>query len=324
MPAAKIFITGASGYVGGSVLTTLLKYPNKYTISSLIRNPNQADCLVKLGVTPVLGDLDDTEVIFKSAKNSDAVVHTAGDHMAGIEAIVRGLKAKKDKKAVLLHTSGTSILTYSGGTIDIPFDDKDIERLHSIPANSPHKVIDTWIFENTEDITAAIIAPSTTHGIGLGPFKKSSHLVPKLVRSAIERKLAGWVGARSGVIRGNVNINDLAELYHLVLGGLLSNSVKSGKEGGWYFGSTHEYTWAELAEGIGQILYKKGLVDSPAISRFEDQYADKYFLGEAPQKLWEGDSRCIANRSKEIGWKPRYPNIHETLEQEIDYFILQA
>jgi len=80
--------------------------------------------------------------------------------------------------------------------------------------------------------------------------------------------------------------------------------------------------WANLAEGIGQILHKRGLVDSPTISQFEKQYVEKYFFGGyLPEKLWEGDSRCIAIRSKEIGWQPRHPTIYETLEQEINYLL---
>jgi len=59
MPAAKIFLTGASVYIGGSFLTTLLKYPNKYEITALVRNKEHAEGLRKLGGTPVLGSLDD-------------------------------------------------------------------------------------------------------------------------------------------------------------------------------------------------------------------------------------------------------------------------
>jgi len=40
-----------------------------------------------------------------------------------------------------------------------------------------------------------------------------------------------WTKKECGV--GDVNINALAELYRLVLNGLLTNTIQSGKEGGY-------------------------------------------------------------------------------------------
>jgi len=194
-------------------------------------------------------------------------------------------------------------------------------RIHSIPITSPHKDVDTWIFDNTEDITAAIIAPSTINGIGSGPFKKTSQQVINLAKAAVARKKAGWVGERTLVKWGNVNIHDLSELYRLVLDGLLSNTIESGRKGGWYFGSIQEHTWLKVVEGLGEILHRKGLVDTSAVSQLEKTYTDKYLWGEEAKVLWTGDSRCVANRSKKIGWKPSHPNVYETLEQEVTWLI---
>lgn len=113
---SKVFLTGATGYIGGSILSSLLKHPNKYTVSALVRQKEQGEVLKQHGVTPVYGTLDDSEVLFEAARASDAVVHTAdADHLPSAQALVRGLSAKKDKQhAVYLHTSGTGVLTYDG------------------------------------------------------------------------------------------------------------------------------------------------------------------------------------------------------------------
>jgi len=322
MPAAKVFLTGGTGYIGGSVLATLLQYPNKYTITALIRSKSQAAELKKLGVTPVIGDLDSLDLLAKHAQASDAVIHTAhADHLPSAQALVRGLKAKKDKRAVFLHNSGTGVLCYSRGPTEIPFDDEDIDRIHSIPITSPHKNVDAWIFDNTDDITAAIICPSTINGIGSGPFKKTSQQVIGLAKAAVGRKKAGWVGESTTVRWGNVNIHDLSELFRIVLDGLLSNTIESGSKGGFYFGSYEEHTWHKVVQGLGEILHRKGLVDSSEVSQFEKKYADKYLGGDDAKIFWVGDSRCVANRSKKIGWKPCHPNVYETLEQEVTWLI---
>eukprot|EP01089_Gocevia_fonbrunei_P013936 TRINITY_DN3698_c0_g1_i1.p1 TRINITY_DN3698_c0_g1~~TRINITY_DN3698_c0_g1_i1.p1 ORF type:complete len:192 (+),score=26.58 TRINITY_DN3698_c0_g1_i1:221-796(+) len=110
----KIFLTGATGYIGGSVLTTLLEYPHKYKISALVRNPEQAELLKKLGVTPVIGSLEDNDLLAKHAEESNAVINTAdADHLPSTQALVRGLNAKQTKSTVFLHTSGTGLLTFS-------------------------------------------------------------------------------------------------------------------------------------------------------------------------------------------------------------------
>jgi len=75
-----------------------------------------------------------------------------------------------------------------------------------------------------------------------------------------------------------------------------------------------------VAEEIGKILHKPGLVDTPGIAQFEKEYVEKYLYGEANKTLREGGSRCVTNRSREMGWNPTHPAVYETLEQEFKYF----
>ena len=231
--AHKLFITGATGYIGGTVLTSLLQYPNKYSISALVRSKAQADVLEKNGVTPVLGSLQDLDVLTKAASEAHIVINTAdADNLPAVQALVKGLKLRNDTTAVFLHTSGTGLLTFSNGKIDTPFDDADIERIHSIPPHALHKDVDSWIYENTEDLTAAIIAPSTINGLGTGLFKKTSQQVINLTRAAVARGKAGWAGDRVDAIWNNVNVNDLADLYILIVEGLVAGTADHGKKGG--------------------------------------------------------------------------------------------
>jgi len=322
----KVFLTGASGYIGGSVLSELLKFPDKYTVSALIRKREYADILQEHGVTPVFGSLDDAELLTRWAKESDAVIHAADyEHLCAVQAIVKGLKEKEDKGAVFIHTSSTTGIILP---VDQPasqtYDDMNMESVKSIPRNLPYRLVDDWIFENCKDITAAIVAPSVVHGIGSGLFNKISIYHPGFFKAGMERRRPGLVGNianQPNVVFGNVNIHDLADLFQIVLEESLSNTIESEDEVRFYFGSAKDHSWVEFAQAVGKILHNRGLVDTIEVSQFEPEYVDKYFPGGDLSFIWAGDSRCVANRSRKIGWAPKYPDIFGTLEQEVNYVL---
>lgn len=101
--------------------------------------------------------------------------------------MMQGLKAKHDKRAVLLHTSGSAIIAFQK-TTPAPWNDEDMTRIRSIPATAPHNHVDSYILSNIDDITGAIICPGTVHGVGFGPFKKSSVQCIGLAKIGAQRK----------------------------------------------------------------------------------------------------------------------------------------
>jgi uncharacterized protein YbjT (DUF2867 family) len=79
----KIFLTCASGYIGGSVAHKLIQQGHQ--VYGLVRSPEKAELVAKSGVSPVLGSLDDTDRLVESAHNSDAVINTASsDHRPAV------------------------------------------------------------------------------------------------------------------------------------------------------------------------------------------------------------------------------------------------
>src|SRR4051794_24324219 len=82
----KIFITGAAGYIGGSLANRLVA--EGYQVRSLVRSAAQAAALAERGVMPVLGDLDDLPLLAREAALADAVINAASsDHRASIEVL---------------------------------------------------------------------------------------------------------------------------------------------------------------------------------------------------------------------------------------------
>jgi uncharacterized protein YbjT (DUF2867 family) len=57
----SIFITGASGFVGGTVARRLLAAG--YSVRGLIRDASKAAPLKALGIEPVIGSLEDSSLL---------------------------------------------------------------------------------------------------------------------------------------------------------------------------------------------------------------------------------------------------------------------
>jgi nucleoside-diphosphate-sugar epimerase len=74
----RIFVTGASGFVGSSVLPELRQAGHR--VSGLARSDAAAEKVAALGATVVRGSLDDLDVLAAAAHESDGIIHLAFDH----------------------------------------------------------------------------------------------------------------------------------------------------------------------------------------------------------------------------------------------------
>src|SRR3954463_15677841 len=83
----RIFCTGASGYIGGSVAAHLIAAGHQVT--GLVRSPEKAEAVRARGIQPVLGTLDDSEPLAGAAGAADIVVNAASaDHKGAVVALL--------------------------------------------------------------------------------------------------------------------------------------------------------------------------------------------------------------------------------------------
>jgi uncharacterized protein YbjT (DUF2867 family) len=94
----RILLTGATGYIGGSVLARLLTHPRRahFDIVSFSRNAERAKALAaRFGVETVLGTYDDVAALEDAASGADVVIHTgSSQHIPAAQAILRGLRRR--------------------------------------------------------------------------------------------------------------------------------------------------------------------------------------------------------------------------------------
>ncbi|KDQ64980.1 hypothetical protein JAAARDRAFT_118161 [Jaapia argillacea MUCL 33604] len=320
MSKTSIFLTGATGYIGGSVLTHLLNHPNvsSFEITAFVRDPEKAKLLEEFGLKTVVGSNSDLDKLEEATSKSDVVISTAdADDVPAIKAILRGLKKRHDETGVapiLIHTVSFLVLTddahghYAYETI---YSDLDIPLIESLAATQPHRDVDLLIVEAGEQGYARthIILPSTIYGLAQGPLfdkgisNKHSIQVPGLIKASWDRKQGGMV--REGKnLWPNVHIEELADLYIILFDAALSNPKTANGREGYYFGESDEYLFYDLAKTVAQVLVELGRGSSEEPTPFSREEIDKYFAGVSGSAYLGSNSRARAERSRSLGWRP--------------------
>lgn len=124
LPAAAagktVFLTGATGYIGGQVFQKLLSLsspPSKITF--LLRDEKKTSLITSLEtptsvqLAPLVGSLSDLDKLEAAAASHDIVLSTAdADDLPAVQAMIKGMKARKQKtghRSLFIHTSGTGV-----------------------------------------------------------------------------------------------------------------------------------------------------------------------------------------------------------------------
>ena len=89
----RIFLTGATGYVGAAVLDALLR--GGHTMTALVRDSEKAERVAARGAHPVIGNLGDVESFRGAAEAQDGYVHTALDKMPGAARRSRSSRSRR-------------------------------------------------------------------------------------------------------------------------------------------------------------------------------------------------------------------------------------
>ena len=283
----KIFCTGASGYIGGSVAAHLMAAGHQ--VSGLIRSPDKADAVRARGIQPVLGTLDDADILVNAA---------SADHKGAAVALLDALAGSGKP---FIHTSGSSIIgTQSRGErTDAVFDEDT--PFTPTPARAARVALNEFILSyRDKGCRPVIVCPSLIYGQGLG-VNPDSVQVPLLIRLAKKRGNAAHAGPGEN-IWSNVHIDDLVTLYAL--------AIEKAPAGSFYFVENGEHSMRELCVSINRMLGFQG--PPTAISMAEA--AAEWSEGTAENTM-ASNSRVRAKRARQLGWKPAARDLIEEIEQ---------
>jgi nucleoside-diphosphate-sugar epimerase len=291
-----VFMTGVSGYIGGSVARKLLDAGHR--VSGLVRGADKAGRLKALGIEPVIGSLDDRAVIIAAARRSDAVVDTAdAEHLYVVDALLAALDGSGKR---FIHTSGSSVIgdRAAGEPSDRIFNEDT--PFQPLPERMQRVAIDEMVLGGPHrGVHGVVIRPTMIYGRGAG-LNPHSLQVPKLI--AVARKNGRALHVGRGLNRwSNVHIEDVADAY--------VKALAEAPAGSLFYLENGE---AELRQVAGAISRLLGFGPASHDWPIEDAVRT---LGAGAYTSYGSNSRVRADKARRmLGWAPK----HDSLLREIE------
>lgn len=164
----KVFVTGASGWIGSAVVRQLLE--DGHAVTGLARSDASIRVVEESGATPLRGDLDDLDSLRSGADAADAVVHLAMKHdWSNVAASFAAERAAVECFGDALAGSGRRLII-AGGLAALaggrPATEDDRSPFHG--PDSPRGGAENFVLDLVDrDVTSIVVrfAP-TVHGVG--------------------------------------------------------------------------------------------------------------------------------------------------------------
>jgi nucleoside-diphosphate-sugar epimerase len=284
----KLFVTGASGYIGQVVVEHALRAG--HAVEGLARNQEAAAKVSQLGATPVTGDLQSFDVLTAAASRADAVLHLAYIHDFSLDYSIVIDTELKAVTALAKGAQGKPIIITSGTAFVAPAPDGG-ETDETAPIN------EGFVLGQRARAERAVLdlAKQGAHivAVRLPPYvygRGGSFFVPALLQQAVKHGVSAWV---EGTVKhtSDVDVDDVARFYLA--------AAKTAPSGSLYIctGET-DVTTRQLAETIGQA------VDVPA--RGLPRAEVEKLWGEFLTAFVDYDNRASsAKAQRELGWRPQ-------------------
>ncbi len=283
----KVFLTGATGYVGSVVAEKLLE--KGHAILGLARNEASEAKLKERGITPLRGDLQDFESVKKGANEAAAVIHTAfshnfSDYTNAVKLDGKAVAAFAESLAYtnkpFITTSTSSFLGDTKGNSageDYPFD----QNSPRLPRGEVEQNALALLQKGIRSVVLRL--PLFVYGRG------GSSFVPFMIRQAKDTGAANYV--ESGAERVSaVHVEDAADLYVLAL--------ETGTAKGLFNVSSEAVSMKDLNEAIARLLNVKA--GSISIKKAKEKFGKMFDFLSINNQLSPEKAR------RELGWQPKF------------------
>ena len=298
----RIFVTGASGWIGSAVVPELLGAGHE--VVGLARSEASAQQLEAAGAIVQRGDVDDPDGLAKATADSDGVIHLAFQHEVAFGGNFAAAAAA-DRRAVeamgaALADSDRPFVLASGvlglTTGRVATEDDGIMPSAGVRANPAGRrsatALLTLSFRGVDVRSSVLRLPPTVHGAGDHGF------IATLVGIARERNVSGYVG--DGTNRWPaVHRSDAVRLARLAVEAAPSGSVLHAvaEEG---------VPFRDIAEAIGRHLGVPTASIQPADAVEHFAHLGHFVALDSPA------SAAITRGL--LAWEPTGPSLIEDLE----------
>ena len=284
----KVFLTGATGYIGSSVADALLAAG--HSVTGLARSEEAARKLIEKGITPHRGDLRSLDGLQAAARAFAGIIHagTTNDGPSDTAAISAMLDAVRGSGKPFVYTSGIWVLGDTGARIA---DETAPLKPAALVAWRPG--LEQLVLAAARDpVRAIVIRPALVYGRGGG-------IPADFVRSARETGSARYVG--TGDNRWPlVHVEDLGDLY--------LRAVEKAPTG------------VLLHASHGEAYRVRQLAEAASVGAGADGRTESWPLEEARKALGPLadalvlDQQVSGEKAKSmLGWSPHGPDALEDL-----------
>ncbi|KAH7408070.1 hypothetical protein BKA64DRAFT_668049 [Cadophora sp. MPI-SDFR-AT-0126] len=326
--APRIFITGATGYVGGDFIALLHHERPNYEIRALVRSSQQACTLASHfpKVHCILAPPEPHGLLVDEGEAADVVVQIANSDDEPMSlALLAGVA--KHVGGAYLHISGTATLidpSFPLGELDsrVYSDAAQAAEILCLPRDRLHAAVEQKIIETAEELHArvAIVSLPVMYGRGRGPTAPHSKFFEPYIRAVLSHGKAFVIGRGQNAM-SNAHVSDASSALLLLVDEALkgeSSNASWGKDG-YYFVETCESSFMEDAKVTAELLEKRGVIRSTGIDSLDRDSATQFWsFGPV---LWGSNARCRAERLAALVWQRSHISRKESLEEMIDYIF---
>ena len=299
----RVFVTGASGWIGSALVRELIAAGHEVT--GLARSDASAAALTEAGVRVHRGDLDDLDGLRGAAGASDGVIHLAfnvdialsGDFQGAVDADRRAVEALGEaltgSDRPLVVASVTVVL--APGRVGT---ERDAPGLDPAAAGGPRARLATeqvgLSFASRGVRSSVVRLPPTCHGDGDHGF------LAAMVDIARAKGVSGFIGDGSHRWPA-VHRLDAAHLFRLAL-------EKAPAGSPLHAVADQGVRIHTIAEVIGRHL------DVPVVSVPADEASEHF--GLLAGSLLSADNPVSSALTRELlGWQPTHPGLVDDLDK---------
>jgi nucleoside-diphosphate-sugar epimerase len=286
----RVFITGASGYIGTAVCAAVKK--RGHDVVGLARRAESIEKLKAAGVHPVAGSLGDHSVLREMTHDADAVIHCAFEQTAegpGLEAgaLDAMLGSVDTDHEAFIYTSGVWVYGDTGGkAID------ETAPLNPIPLVAWRPAMEKKVQDaQRHKLRTIVIRPGLVYGGDGG-------LVGMMIGLAKAQQLAIVGDGKNHWPM--VRVDALAELYALAIERAPADSIYNGA-------GNDAVRYGDVARAASRVAGGNG--DVPVISLEEG----RKMMGPFADALALDQRISGAKAVRELDWHAERPGVLEEL-----------
>lgn len=286
----RVFITGASGYLGSAIATRLVRAGHQ--VHGLTRSPENAAALARQGITPLVGVMGRPETYLGVLKNCDAAVHvgldpkaTAPQDQSMLEAFRHA--AEDGRLRRLLYTSGIWV---QGATHGKVVDEAEALEPATISRwRAAHEEVALDLVDDEVDVV--VFRPAIVYGETRG-------IIGDLFAQARDKRTLAipGTGAQHWAM---VHREDVAEAYRLGL------QYANGGER-YLLADDSRLTAGEIGGAIARVTGATAMSwDAADVVKKLGPYGEALLLDQQVSSL---------KARRELGWTPRHASFVAEIE----------